>query len=96
MRRLAHADLTLTARGTLTINNDIGIGTNALTLTSGAGAIGNGGAVRVLTASTVSLSQEAAFVGARPFNFDFGSTVTGSLELTTDCGARRVQLDDRA
>ena len=76
------ADLTLTARGTLTINNDIGIGTNALTLTSGAGAISNGGAVRVLTASTVSLSQEAAFVGARPFNFDFGSTV-GSLELTT-------------
>ena len=76
------ADLTITARGTLTINNDIGIGTNALTLTSGAGAISNGGAVRVLTASTVSLSQEAAFVGARPFNFDFGSTV-GSLELTT-------------
>ena len=76
------ADLTITARGTLTINNNINIGTNALTLTSGAGAISNGGAVRVLTASTVSLSQEAAFVGARPFNFDFGSTV-GSLELTT-------------
>ena len=75
------ADLTITARGALTINNDIGIGTNALTLTSGAGAISNGGAVRVLTASTVSLSQEAAFVGARPFSF---GTTTTDLLITTD------------
>ena len=78
------ADLTITARGTLTINNDIGIGTNALTLTSGAGAISNGGNIGrnrlTLTAGTVSLEQDAAFVGARPFNF----STTTDLLITTD------------
>ena len=78
------ADLTITASGTLTIENDINIGANALTLRSG-GAIGNGGNVGedrpTLTASRVSFTQDAAF-GARPFNFDFGST-DGSLEIIT-------------
>ena len=49
----------------------------------GAGAIGNGGAVRVLTASTVSLRQVDVF-GATVL-FTFGAVAaTGSLELTTD------------
>ena len=78
------ADLTLTASGTLTINNNIGIGTNALTLTSGAGVIDNGGNIGrnrlTLTAGTVSLEQDAAFVGARPFNF----STTTDLLITTD------------
>ena len=77
------ADLTITASGTLTINNDIGIGTGALTL-RGAGAISNGGNVGAnrltLTAGTVSLEQDAAFVGARPFNF----STTTDLLITTD------------
>ena len=77
------ADLTITASGTLTINNDIGIGTGALTL-RGAGAISNGGNIGrnrlTLTAGTVSLEQDAAFVGARPFNF----STTTDLLITTD------------
>ena len=76
------ADLTITASGTLMIENDINIGENALTLTSGAGAIIVATERSTLTASTVSFRQVAAFAG-RPFDFDFGSTA-GSLEITTD------------
>ena len=75
------ANVTITASGILTINNNIDIGTNALTLTSGAGAIGNGGTATVLTASTVSLRQVAAF-GDVP-QLTFGGD-TGSLVFTTD------------
>ena len=74
------ADLTLTASGTLTLNNNIDIGTNALTLTSGAGAIVATGRPR-LTASTVSFRQDAAFAAIRPFRF---GAATGSLEFTTE------------
>ena len=70
------ANLTITASGTLTINNDINIGAGALTL-RGAGAIVGPGRPR-LTAGTVSLRQDAAF-GARPFGF-----TAGSLALTTE------------
>ena len=72
------ADLTLTASGTLTLNNDIDIGTNALTLTSGAGAIVGAGRPR-LTASTVRLAQDAAFPATRSFRLS-----AGSLEFTTE------------
>ena len=72
------ADLTITASGTLTINNNIGIGAGALTL-SGAGAIVNGGTA-TLTASTVSLEQDAVFTTTEPFAFG----TTGSLALTTE------------
>ena len=74
------ADLTITASGTLTIENDINIGANALTLISGAGAIIVATERSTLTASTVSFRQVAAFA-RRPFDFD--GTV-GSLEITTD------------
>ena len=78
------ADLTLTARGILTINNDIGIGANTLTLTSGAGAISNGGSVGTdrptLTASTVSLAQVDAFAATRLFTF---AAAIDSLVLIT-------------
>ena len=71
--------LTLTASGTLTIDNNIDIGTNALTLTSGAGAI-VGTDRPILTASTVRLRQVDMFDGTQPFNFG----TTGSLLLITD------------
>ena len=72
-------DVTITASSTLTISSDINIGANALTLTSGAGAIV--GADRpILTASTVSFTQNAAFAAIRPFRF---GAATGSLEFTT-------------
>ena len=74
------ADLTITASGTLTINNNIDIGANALTLTSGAGAIVATGRP-LLTASTVSFTQNAAFASIRPFRF---GAATGSLEFTTE------------
>ena len=78
------ADLTLTARGTLTIENDIGIGANTLTLTSGVGAISNGGATGdnrpTLTAGTVSLSQVDEFAATRLFTF---AAAIGSLEFET-------------
>ena len=74
------ANLTITASGILTIENDINIGANTLTLTSGVGAIVNGGTDTTLTASTVSLEQDAVFTTTEPFAF--GNT--GSLELTTD------------
>ena len=78
-------DVTLDASGILTISSDIDIGTNALTLTSGAGAISNGGSVGadrpLLTASTVSFRQDAAFAAIRPFRF---GAATGSLEFTTE------------
>ena len=70
------ANLTITASGTLTINNDINTGAGALTL-RGAGAIVGPGRPR-LTAGTVSFAQDAAF-GARPFGF-----TAGSLALTTE------------
>ena len=72
------ANLTITASGTLTINNDIDIGANALTLTSGAGAIVGAGRPR-LTASTVRLRQDAAFPATRSFRLS-----AGSLEFTTE------------
>ena len=75
------ANLTLDARGTLTLNDKINIGTNALTLTSGVGAIGNGGTATTLTASTVSLRQDAVFSTAGPFSF---GGMIGSLLLTTE------------
>ena len=78
------ANLTLTARGTLTLNDNIALtgGTSILTL-RGAGAIGDGGTATVLTASTVSLAQVDAF--AETALFTFGTTAdTGSLVLTTE------------
>ena len=78
------ANLTLTARGTLTLNDNIALtgGTSILTL-SGAGAIGDGGTATVLTASTVSLAQVDTF--AETALFTFGTTAdTGSLVLTTE------------
>ena len=85
----SNRDLTITASGTLTINNDITLTGADLTLTlRGAGAISNGGNVGrnrlTLTAGTVSLRQDAAFVGVRPFNFGTPTTPIGSLALTTD------------
>ena len=78
------ADLTLTASGTLRIDNDIDIGANTLTLTSGVGAISNGGAAPdarpTLTASTVSLAQVDAFAATRLFTF---AAAIGSLVLIT-------------
>ena len=78
------ADLTITASGTLTIENDIGIGANALTLTSGVGAISNGGATGdnrpTLTAGTVSLAQVDEFAATRLFTF---AAAIGSLEFET-------------
>ena len=73
----------------MTINNDITLTGADLTLTlRGAGAISNGGNVGrnrlTLTAGTVSLRQDAAFVGVRPFNFGTPTTPIGSLALTTD------------
>ena len=70
-------DVTLDASGTLTISSDIDIGTNALTLTSGADAI-VGTDRPALTASTVSFTQNAAFAAIRPFRLG-----AGSLEFTT-------------
>ena len=76
-------DVTLDASGILTISSDINIGTNALTLTSG-GAISNGGNVGanrpLLTAGTVSFTQDAAFATTGLFRF---GAATGSLEFTT-------------
>ena len=73
------ADLTLTASGILTLNNDIAIGANALTLTSGVGAIVATGRPR-LTAGMVSFSQVDALPVTRPFRFIPGS----SLAITTE------------
>ena len=75
----ASNNLTITASGVLTLNSDINIGTNALTLTSGVGAIGATGRPR-LTASTVSFSQVDALPVTRPFRFIPGS----SLAITTE------------
>ena len=76
-------DVTLDASGILTISSDINIGANALTLTSG-GAISNGGNVGanrpLLTAGTVSFTQDAAFATTGLFRF---GAATGSLEFTT-------------
>ena len=52
--------LMITATGDITINNNISLGTAALTLTT-TGNIINGGAAPILTASAVSLTQPGAF-----------------------------------
>ena len=75
----SNQDLALTASGTLTLNNDIDIGTNALTLASGVGAIVATGRPR-LTAGMVSFSQVDALPATRPFRFIPGS----SLAITTE------------
>ena len=77
-------NVTITTSGTLTINNPITLTGAGLTLAlSSAGAISNGGGVGasrpLLTASTVSLAQDAAFATTGPFRF-----AAGSLEFTTD------------
>ena len=77
---MGSANLTITASGTLTINNNIDIGTNALTLTSGAGAIARGSSAPELTASTVRLTQASVFGATELFTFD---AATGSLVLIT-------------
>ena len=80
----ASNNLTITAMGVLTLNSDITLTGAGLTLAlSSAGAISNGGNVGpnrpALTASTVSLAQDAAFATTGPFRF-----AAGSLEFTTD------------
>ena len=82
----ADTDLTITARGDLTVNSSITLtgASSALILRAGAGAgagaIGNGGALRSLTAATVSLTQVDAFRASRIFNF----VNVGSLAFTTE------------
>ena len=75
--------LTITARGILTINDDITLSSGLTLALSGAGAIGNGGTTGSdrprLTASTVSLTQTDAFAAEGLFRFR-----TGSLVLNTD------------
>ena len=73
--------LTISASGTLTLNNNITLtSTTSILDLSGAGVIGNGSTARVLTAGTVSLTQDAAF--GSPALFTFGAD-TSSLALTT-------------
>ena len=79
----SNRDLALTASGTLTLNNDIDIGTGNLTLTSGAGAIVATGRPR-LTASTVSFSQVDALPVTRPFRFIPGSSLAITTEAAQD------------
>ena len=79
----SNQDLALTASGTLTLNNDIDIGTGNLTLTSGAGAIVATGRPR-LTASTVSFSQVDALPVTRPFRFIPGSSLAITTEAAQD------------
>ena len=83
------ADLSITARGILTLNDDITLTGAGLTLAlSGAGSIGNGGVPRTLTASTVSLTQVDAF-GSTPL-FEFNS-IPKTLSLNrAGPGAQRV------
>ena len=75
----SNRDLALDASGTLTLNNDINIGTSALTLTSGVGAIVATGRPR-LTADMVSFSQVDALPVTRPFRF----IPSSSLAITTE------------
>ena len=77
------ADLTLTASGILTLNNDIAIGANVLTLTSGVGAIVATGRPR-LTAGMVSLAQVDALPVTRPFRFIPGSSLAITTEAAQD------------
>ena len=77
------ANVTITASGILTINNDIDIGANALTLTSGAGAIVGAGRPR-LTASTVRLAQDAAFPVTRTLRVIPGSSLAITTEAAQD------------
>ena len=76
-------DVTITASGTLTIDSDINIGANALTLTSGAGAIVATGRPR-LTAGMVSFSQVDALPVTRPFRFIPGSSLAITTEAAQD------------
>ena len=72
------ANLTLDASGTLTINNDITLtGAGSTLALSGAGAIVGVGRP-LLTAGTVSFTQNAAFAAARSFGL-----IADSLEFTT-------------
>ena len=77
------ADLTITASGTLTLNNDINIDTNALTLTSGVGAIVGTGRPR-LTAGMVSLAQVDAFPVTRTLRVIPGSSLAITTEAAQD------------
>ena len=71
---------TITATGDITINNDINLGTGALTLTAtGANIVDAAGVVPTLTAGTVSLTQMDAFDDAL---FTLADTV-GALTLRT-------------
>ena len=79
----SNQDLALTASGILTIDSDINIGTNALTLTSGAGAIVATGRPR-LTAGMVSFSQVDALPATRPFRFIPGSSLAITTEAAQD------------
>ena len=77
------ASLTITASGTLTLNNDINIGTSALTLTSGVGAIVATGRPR-LTAGMVSLAQIDAFPVTRTLRVIPGSSLAITTEAAQD------------
>ena len=77
-RASGNANLTITARGVLTLNDNINIATAALSLTAGTGAIG--GTADTLTAGTVSLTQADLFPATAPFTFALEVT---SLTLTT-------------
>ena len=70
------ADLTITAAGALTLNDNIDIGTAALSLSAGAGAIMNGDTERALTAGTVSLTQVATFDPTALFTFGSATSLT--------------------
>ena len=83
---MSDANVTITASGILTINNDIDIGTNALTLTGGAGAI-VGTSTPTLTASTISLRQAAEFAAIAVF----GLTDTSSLTLSRTRGRQTIR-----
>ena len=83
---MSDANVTITASGILTINNDIDIGTNALTLTSGAGAIVGVG-TPTLTASTINLRQAAEFAAIAVF----GLTDTSSLTLSRTGGRQTIR-----
>ena len=77
---MSDANVTLTASGTLTLNDNIALtGANLTLALRGADAIVGVGTPE-LTASTVSLRQDAAFAATALFTF---GGATGSLEFTT-------------
>ena len=71
---------TITAMGDITINDNIDLGTGALTLMATGANIVDAAGTQTLTASTVSLTQMGAFDPTAPFRF--GSSV-GELTLET-------------